>query len=318
MAEQIRVLVLGYGEMGHAIEYLIKSGNQYRQLKKTSECQQEITLQIWDKYPERGFKSVNLEESVPQADLVFFCLPVNPHREIAEQISPLLKKGSICLSIAKGLDEAGQTAAEIFSDVFMSENNPQKFALMYGPMISEEICAGRFAFAQLACSDNESFYKISKLFEGTRFYLEQAYDIPGISWSVILKNVYAMIFGMADELKLGDNMRGYLSFAALRELDQIVRKKGGELGSPYHLAGLGDLITTGTSEDSHHHELGRMLARGEIQNISGEGVHTLEMVRKYQIIDTTDYPLFELTESIVRDPSDVNTSINEYLIKVFN
>jgi glycerol-3-phosphate dehydrogenase len=57
--------------------------------------------------------------------------------------------------------------------------------------------------------------------------------------SVILKNVYAMVFGMADELQLGDNMRGYLSVAALRELDQIVLKMGGQAGSPYHLAGLG-------------------------------------------------------------------------------
>ena len=65
-------------------------------------------------------------------------------------------------------------------------------------------------------------------------------------------------------------MRGYLAVAALRELDQIVCKMGGQAGSPYHLAGLGDLITTATSEDSHHHELGRMLAREEVKGIKGD------------------------------------------------
>lgn len=303
MTEKLTVLILGYGEMGHAIESLL-------QIKK----QQELEVLIWDKYPEEGFESVDLENSVSNADIVCFCLPVIPHREIASQIKPLLKKDCICLSIAKGLDEAGQTAAEIFDDVFKGNY----FALLYGPMISEEIRAGRYAFAQLACSDSKSFSRICDLFIGTHFYIEQATDIPGISWSVILKNVYAMIFGMADELKLGDNMRGYLAYAALKELDLIVRKQGGKAGSPYHLAGLGDLITTGTSEDSHHHELGRMLARGETQDIKGEGVHTLEMVNKYQLVDTTDYPLFRLIDGIVIHSQNVEESIEAYLNDAFS
>ena len=198
---------------------------------------------------------------MPQLTLIssLFCLPVNPHREIVEQIAPLLKNSCLCISIAKGLDEAGQTAAQIFADVFKSH---QPYALLYGPMISEEIRADRFAFAQLGCSDTDSFNRVSTLFNATNLYISQTSDITGISWSVILKNVYALVFGMADELFLGDNMRGYLAVAALHELEQIVCHMGGQAGTPYHLAGLGDLITTATSEDSHHHEIGRMLARG--------------------------------------------------------
>ena len=65
---------------------------------------------------------------------------------------------------------------------------------------------------------------------------------------MILKNVYAMVFGMADELELGDNVRGFLATATLQELDRIVLHQGGLPGTPYHLAGLGDLITTATSD----------------------------------------------------------------------
>ena len=288
------ILILGYGEMGHAMEYLLKDRFQ---------------LSIWDKYPQDEFKSVDLEDAACVADVVLFCLPVNPHREIAERLAPLLQQSCLCISIAKGLDEAGQTAAQIFSDVFLSH---QPYGLLYGPMISEEIRAGRSAFAQLGC-EADSFITISGLFTGTRLYLTHTKDIIGISWSVILKNVYALIFGMADELKLGDNMRGYLAVAALRELDQIVCSMGGQAGSPYHLAGLGDLITTATSEDSHHHELGRMLARGETDGIAGEGIHTLKMVKQHQLFDTTNYSLFRLIDSIVTQPHDVAKSITEYL-----
>lgn len=295
MSRQFTVLILGYGEMGHAMEYLLNERQQ---------------LTIWDKYPANDFQSAVLEEAAPEADIVLFCLPVKPHREIAEQIAPLLKKTCLCISIAKGLDGSGQTAAQIFHDVFAKH---QPYALLYGPMISEEIRIGRYAFAQSGCNEVDSYNRIRSLFNGTNLYIEHTSDITGISWSVILKNVYALVFGMADELQLGDNMRGYLSVVALRELEQIVRKMGGQTGSSYNLAGLGDLITTATSEDSHHHELGRKLARGEAKDIEGEGVHTLEMVGKYQLINTADFPLFQLIHNIVRQPQDVNKKILNYL-----
>ena len=203
-------------------------------------------------------------------------------------------------------------AAQIFSEVLETH---LAYGLLYGPMISEEIRVGRYAFAQLGSRGIDSYNKVCELYRGTRLYIEHTPDIVGISWSVILKNVYAMVFGMGDELQLGDNMRGYLSVAALRELDQIVCKMGGQVGSPYHLAGLGDLITTATSEDSHHHELGRMLAREETQNIKGEGIHTLDMVSQHELFKTEDYPLFQLIHDIVRNPHDVHKKIDGYLQK---
>ena len=296
MTKQFKVLILGYGEMGHAMEYLLRK---------------QCHLDIWEKYPQGNYQPALLEDTVPDADIVLFCLPVSPHQEIANQIAPLLQSHCLCLSIAKGLDEAGKTAAQIFNDVF---GERQPYGLLYGPMISEEIRAGHSAFAQVGCSKTESYATVKKLFSGTRLYTESTSDISGISWSVILKNVYALAFGMADELQLGDNTRGFLAVAALQELDRIVRSMGGQAGSPYHLAGLGDLITTATSEGSHHHELGRMLAREESQGIEGEGIHTLEMVDKHHLFNKADYPLFDLIHNIVTTPHNAQKQFNAYLL----
>ncbi len=298
-ADQTRVLVLGYGEMGHAMQCLLAD---------------RVQLDIWEKFPEAGFQSVDIDQAAPLADIVIFCLPANPHREVIERIAPLITPDCICLSIAKGLDESGETAAQIFADVLPKQ---QPYALLYGPMISEEIRLVRYAFAQLGCQQNATYQRVSKLFKGTRLYVVYSADIIGISWSVILKNVYAMVFGMADELQLGDNMRGYLAVAAVRELDQIVRQMGGQGASSFHLAGLGDLITTATSEDSHHHELGRKLARSEREGISGEGIHTLAMVRKYQLFTVEHYPLFHLIHTIIQNPDNILQQIDDYLDQVF-
>ena len=297
MTKKYKVAILGYGEMGHAMQHLLSA---------------EHEIYLWDKFPKGDFQTQSLQDIIPQADFILFCLPVNPHREIIEQVKPLLNASSICLSIAKGLDESGQSAAQIFDDIL--EKN-YFYALIYGPMISEEITASRYAFAQLGCSNTQACEKTLELFSQTRLLLETTDDITGISWSVILKNVYALLFGMADELKLGDNMRGFLAVRALRELETIVGKMGGKSGSPYHLAGLGDLITTATSESSFHHNLGKELARGDRNKITGEGVHTLQMVKKHRLFKQQSYPLFDLVYNIVNQPVDVKNELIKYITK---
>ena len=292
---KLRVLILGYGEMGHAMEYLLAARHDVR---------------IWNMgVVVKGCKAT-LEDEVAEAQVILFCLPVNPHHEIASRIASFLAEGSLCLSIAKGLDEAGRTAAQVFERVFGGRHH---YGVVYGPMISEEIRMGRHAFADAVLSDAADFEVMHSLFRGSTLVCQQASDMHGRSWSVILKNVYAIMFGVADELKLGDNMRGHLMVAAIAELSGIVQSFGGQAHTPYSYAGLGDLLTTATSADSHHHMLGRRLVLGDWSNISGEGVHTLRMVEKYRLFDWRGYPLFSLVRDIVTAPETLNELVEDYL-----
>jgi len=292
---KLRVLILGYGEMGHAMEYLLAARHDVR---------------IWNMGVVVKGSHATLEEEVAEAQVILFCLPVNPHHEIASRIEPYLAEGSMCLTIAKGLDESGRTAAQVFESIFAGKHH---YGVVYGPMISEELRAGRHAFADAVLSDAADFDVMRSLFRGSTLVCQQASDMHGRSWSVILKNVYAIMFGVADELKLGDNMRGHLMVAAIAELSGIVQAFGGQAHTPYSYAGLGDLLTTATSEGSHHHALGRQLVRGEWSDISGEGVHTLQMIEKYRLFEWRGYPLFSLVRDIVTAPETLNSLVEDYL-----
>ena len=290
---RLRVLILGYGEMGHALEYLLAEKHD---------------VHIWS----RSSHAI-LEEEVAKAQLILFCLPTNVHLEITSRIADSLTAGSLCLSIAKGLDESGLTVPQVFARVLSDKH---RYGVLYGPMISEEISLGRYAFADVALSDADDFQTIRSLFQGSTLICRQVADMPGSSWSVILKNVYAIMFGISDELKLGDNMRGHLMVTALSELSAIVKSFGAEAHTPFSYAGLGDLLTTATSANSHHYELGRKLASGQFSDISGEGVHTLRMVEKYHLFDSQAYPLFTLVRDIVSTPDNVKSQVETYLSQI--
>ncbi|MDX2457371.1 MAG: hypothetical protein QNL87_07675 [Gammaproteobacteria bacterium] len=291
MKDAPRVLIIDYGEKGHAMQYLL------------ADC---CDLQEWTRRPIRGHEPVDLAVAVSAATVVLYCIPVTPLADVAQRVLPALQPDSISLSIAKGLDGQGRPASQVLHDVYAGRYD---FGVLYGPMISEEIRAGRPAFAQFAGSQSTAFDVARQLFDGTGLALQSSPDMTGISWASVLKNVYAMLFGAADELGLGDNVRGYLVVACMEEMCTLVGKTGGESASAQGLAGLGDLVTTATSEDSHHHALGRLLVRGQLDNISGEGVHTLAMLDRYQLVDFSACPLLQLVDGIIREPDDIGARL---------
>jgi glycerol-3-phosphate dehydrogenase (NAD(P)+) len=127
---QFRVLILGHGEMGRAMEYLLLRRHQ---------------LTIWERHPKAGTTPVELESAAEEQDFILFCLPAIPHFDLASRLRPQLHRECLCLNFAKGLDERGRTAAQAMSAAL--GRNPA-FGVLYGPMISQEIRAGRPAFAQ--------------------------------------------------------------------------------------------------------------------------------------------------------------------------
>ncbi len=296
--EKSPVLILGHGEMGQAMEYWLRPRHD---------------VVVWQRQPRQG-KPLDLSAAVARSEFVFFCLPAAPHFELATRLRPALRAGALCLSIAKGLDDNARTAAQVFYEVF-AEDTP--WGVLHGPMISEEIRAGRPAFADFASLHPEAHERLRRLFAGAPFGLRATRDVFGASWSAVLKNVYAILFGIADGLALGDNLRGWLAVETVREIEAIVTALGGSAATPYSLAGLGDLITTATSAGSHHHELGRRLARGEAVVLDGEGVHTLKTLYTRRPFKLEPYPLLRLIHDIVEAPVRARAAVQAHLEQVY-
>ncbi len=293
-----RVLIVGYGEMGHAMQHLL---------------QHRHTISVWHIDTPEGMV-VPLKQAAADKDAIILCIPTGPLYEVVSGFKTALRDDTLVITIAKGLDDKGRFAFDAISAV-LERSMPR--AVIYGPMISEELRADGPGFAQVGSPDPEWAQRTLSLFADSGLYLTTTADTTGISWCAVLKNVYALAFGMADELKLGDNVRGYLATVTMQELAAISRQKGGTEAAPYGLAGLGDLLTTATSTDSHHHALGMQLARGERDNLAGEGTHTIGLISQLSLIDTRHYPLMQLIQEIVLTECDAREKWQRYLDGTF-
>lgn len=305
--QSVRVAILGYGAMGRTMERLL-----------ADRCR----VRVWDLDPETGKENRPLREALEAADVVVFALPAKPHEKVAEQV---LREGpgeALWLTVAKGLDDRGRTPMEAME---AAGGERRRMALLYGPMIAEELFDGRAGFADLACERDETFERVRALFAGGPLHLRRSRDMVGTSWGVILKNVYVPLIGFADGLESGDNVRGFLVTGVLEELDRIVQAMGGEAGTAYGLAGLADLVTTATSPDSHHRGVGIEIAHGRHEGIRAEGkwirtegFHTLLRARERGLIDPAAYPFYRAAERVAEGDDEPHTIISELIGHVFD
>lgn len=289
MSRHTPVLILGYGEMGHAMEHLLAPRR---------------AVVIWHRHG-----NTDLDVEAARAAVILFCVPTKPHEELARQIGPRLSADSVVLTIAKGLDDRGHTPPEILR---ANLPRPEQVGVIYGPMIAEEMSAGRPGFGQLG--GTPAVREIARnLYAGSALHLEDTDDWRGPAWGAVLKNIYAQAFGMADGLGLGDNMRGYLAVAAMNEMRALLAELGADPDTASKLAGLGDLITTATSENSHHHQLGIDIAQGRRDALTGEGIHTLAVLRAHPRFDSSRYPLYRLVDECVREGGDIAARFRGWL-----
>lgn len=299
-----QVLILGYGEVGRAMEHLLSPGHD---------------VSVWHRDMSTGVESLALEETARQCEVILFALPAIPHAEVAARLAGSVGQNTVVLSFAKGLDESGRTPFAILDERL---GQAAHCGVVYGPMIAEDLAANRPGFCLLGMNDADRAERILNLFADSCLYLRHSVDIAGISWSAILKNAYVPLLAAAEALSYGENMRGLLATLALGELDTIIRLMGGRSGTAYSIAGLGDLVTTATSEGSFHHRIGRDLALGQgrqhLHNIRAEGIHAVRMVRHYQLFNTSDCPLLNMMSDIVVDPGDIRARLDSFLNRQFH
>jgi glycerol-3-phosphate dehydrogenase (NAD(P)+) len=301
-----RILILGHGAMGQALEALLSPRHD---------------IAVWDRDLGTGVETEPLEDAARSREVVVFAMPAKPHDELAGRLAGCLEPGAICLSIAKGLDERGRTPAQVFDHAFGTRNG---WALLYGPMLARELHAGRAGFAMVASTRPGVGARIKALFEGSNLHLDLLDDVHGAAWAAILKNVYVPLIGAADGLGLGDNMRGFLLAEATHELARIVEHMGGRRETAYTLAGLGDLVTSATGASSHHRHIGAELAAGRTSglaasgaNIRSEGVHTASVVRQHAVFAWERFELFALVSAFLHDPDQLEQRLGDYIARRF-
>ena len=124
------------------------------------------------------------------------------------------------------------------------------------------------------------------MLHGRTFRVYASQDRFGVELGGALKNVYAIIAGMAAALGMGENTRSMLITRALSEMTRFAVELGANPMTFLGLAGVGDLIATCSSSKSRNYQVGFALGEGlslddAVERLGevAEGVNTLKVLK---------------------------------------
>lgn len=292
--KQPKIGIIGAGEIGQAIGSLFP-----KQL-----------VHFWDRDLKK-VKNGSMEDVVKDADLIFLCVPSWAVKEVLPKLKPMVSKNTVgIISLAKGVAKpTGMTMDEILSKYF----DKNRFGILAGPMLAEEIMKKGQTMGVLA-TKNPRIYKTFKRLAKTNFFtLHYSTDVQGAALAGVIKNVYAVALGMADCLGLGHNTRAWLFTQMMKEMQMAAKVIGGKTETFLGLAGLGDLVATGSSSDSRHFTVGRELIKYGKCTLSNEGLNSLPVIWKKVARKKADFPVIEMLHKIVAGKSNAKKTFLAYI-----
>jgi glycerol-3-phosphate dehydrogenase (NAD(P)+) len=288
-----RILFIGHGKIGSAIHHVLTHGKK-----------NPPKVDCWDVDRTRMKVVCDLAEAVPRADVIFLCVPSWNLSEATKEIKPYLKSKTILIGISKGLDrDTSETVDAVIARYFPK----QPFALLFGPMLADELIAGHVGAASVASSSSRAREMIEHAFRGTALRVIPTRDVRGTALCGVLKNIYAIGLGIARELDLGDNFGGWYVEQALEEMGKILKILGGKSETRLTPAGIGDLVATGFSAHSKNVSYGRELVMSGKPTGPSEGSISIPPLKKRLGAHTRDLPLFQKLERIVVHGADPRT-----------
>ena len=251
---------------------------------------------FYDKKPELSTTS-SIDDLVRSCPVLLVCVPSWEVKNVLKQISRAAHPNEerLVITMAKGVERGFTTM-----DVVLHESLPEYYdtGVIYGPMIAEEIIRGRRAEGVLAVSDGKWFQPLRHIFGEAGMGLSMTGDMHGSALCAVLKNIYAIAFGLSEGMHLGLNSKGKLAVMALQEMKQILHDFNADPRTAEGVAGLGDMLATGFSENSFNYRIGKSLAEGIAdEHIRSEGLVALDELSR--AVDLKKYPVAHMVSQIV-------------------
>lgn len=292
MTEQIKpVTVLGGGSFGTTLAHLIVTGGIPSTLWLRDEQAAESMRR--DRVNARYLPDLrlhpdlqittDLQAAVAPAGLVLLAIPSSAFRSVLRQIGTVLA-GKGVVSMTKGIEQPG---FRLMSQIVEEEAPGARVAVLSGPNLAKEIAAGALTASVVASEDQALCAEVQRVLGSSTLRIYASQDRLGVELGGALKNVYAIISGMAAALGMGENTRAMLITRALAEMTRFAVHMGADPLTFLGLAGVGDLIVTCVSPQSRNYQVGYALGSGLSLEESvarlgqvAEGVNTLKVLRE--------------------------------------
>ena len=204
--------------------------------------------------------SSDINKVVRESDILIFVTPSPYLKSHLKKLKAKLKDKFIITAIKGIVPDENMIISEYFHKVYGVPE--EQIAVLAGPCHAEEVALERLSYLTIGCSNRESAKYLSKKFANQFIKTSVSEDVPGIEFSSVLKNVYAIAAGICSGLKYGDNFQAVLMANAVQEMNRFIETVHPIERKIDESVYLGDLLVTGYSRFSRNRVFGSMIGKG--------------------------------------------------------
>ncbi len=204
--------------------------------------------------------SSDINSIVKDSDTLIFVTP-SPYLKIHLKKLKMKLKDKFIVTAIKGIvPDENLIVSDYFNKVY--DVPVENLAVLGGPCHAEEVALERLSYLTIGCEDIDKAKIFAKQLSGNYIKTSVSYDVAGIEYASVLKNVYAIAAGICSGLKYGDNFQAVLISNAIEEMNRFLNVVSPCKRNIQDSVYLGDLLVTSYSKFSRNRVYGTMIGKG--------------------------------------------------------
>jgi glycerol-3-phosphate dehydrogenase (NAD(P)+) len=228
-------------------------------------------------------------------------------KEHLDRITASLK-GKYIISAIKGIVPDENMLINEYFTKYHSVHR-KNILVITGACHAEEIAMEHLSYQTIVCRDLKKAKALSQTIFNTS-YMKSACskDITGLEYVSVLKNIYAIVSGICNGLKFGDNFQAVFVPNAFDEMMRFVQRVDPKKRNIANAAYLSDLLVTAYSAFSRNHVFGKMIGEGysvraaivELGMVA-EGYYAVKCIYEINERYKVDMPILNAAYAILYD-----------------
>jgi glycerol-3-phosphate dehydrogenase (NAD(P)+) len=260
--------------------------------------------------PERVTATADAGKALAGAEIVVLAVPSQTLRGNLADWRAAIEPDATLVSLMKGI-ELGTTKR--MSEVVMeaAQVPADRVVVVSGPNLAPEIALGQPAATVVAGTDIRRATLVQDAITTPYMRPYTNDDVVGAELGGAVKNVIALAYGIAEAMRLGDNIKATLITRGLAETARLGVALGADPLTFAGLSGLGDLVGTCHSPFSRNRTFGERLGRGETLEQAqaavgqtAEGVKSCLAIRDLARKNNVEMPITEQVERVCHEGAD--------------
>ncbi|MBT73280.1 MAG: NAD(P)H-dependent glycerol-3-phosphate dehydrogenase [Gammaproteobacteria bacterium] len=287
-----KISVIGGGSFGTVIADIIAlNGHDVRFWMRSEELANEVNRshensQYLPGYPldHLVVATHDMAIAVGGSEVIFVAVPSASFRQVVKNMIEHAPAEVILVSTTKGIESG---TFDLMSQILIEEAPAARVGVLSGPNLAKEIASKDLTGTVIASNHEEVRGRVKEVLKSEFFRVYTNDDMFGVELGGSLKNIYAIIAGIAAALGMGYNTNSMLVTRSLTEMARFGKELGADPMTFLGLAGVGDLVVTCSTPLSRNYRIGLALGQGKTIDAAvaevgqvAEGVNTVKQVKE--------------------------------------